>query len=171
MKFIFGLNTSTCGGWNPYDSKYMKDEETANKEIMNRLKSLTIQSTLELITCKAQKTWSSGTLYWTFINLENKNYNFLGFNFTTNYLNIIFSSLNEMIYYFTFICLIIGLISCVKNKYDNNSIFIFINILAINFIIYSLIEVQPRYNYLLHISMFIIASIGFDKLISLKKQP
>ncbi len=168
-KFILGLNTSTCGGYNDADIVYMVDKNTAQNEIVNRLKSLTFQSTIELVTCKAKKTWSSGTLYWTFLNLSNKNYSLLGYNFTTNDLNIILSSLNEILYYFVFIFLIIGLVSFKNNKCKNNYIFIFINVLAINFIVYSLIEVQPRYNYLLHISIFILATIGLDKLWSLKK--
>ena len=161
-KFILGLNQNTCGTYNEEDFKYMVDNETSKKEIINRLASLNPKTLTDLVTCKANITWSGGNLYWTFANLSSKNYHFLGITFNNNSLEETLNSLNKLIYYTAFILMFIGLSKELKNKETNLNILLFVNILAINFIVYSLIEVQPRYIYLFQISIFILASLGID---------
>ncbi len=163
-KFLLGSNYSTCGGYTNADGIYMKSKETAQKEIVNRIKKLGIRGSVELIGCKSKKTWSGGDLYWTFLNVDTKNHNILGLNLTTEDLQIILNSFNKLIYYIAFLLMIYGLFKTVKKKEYDIRILLFINILAINFIVYSLIEVQSRYIYLLQISIFILASLGFEEL-------
>ena len=163
-KFILGFNTKTCGTYNTNDFIYMKDEKTAQKEILIRIKSLTPRTTLELISCKSNIMWRGGTLEWTFANLKDKEYHILGLTLNNKSLEDILTSLNKLIYYYIFIIMLIGLYKYQKDKNQNINVLLFINILALNFIAYSLIEVQPRYTYLFQISIFILSSLGFEAL-------
>ena len=167
-KFILGLNTNTCGQYTDADGIYINNKTTANKEIMNRIKNLTPRTSIELISCKSKNLWSGGTLYWTFNGLENKTYNVLGFAFDTICINEILTSLNKIFYYLSFTLMIYGLIKYKSDK-SNYKVLLFVNILAINFIVYSLTEVQPRYIYLFEISIFILSSLGFEYLLKTQK--
>lgn len=54
-------------------------------------------------------------------------------------------------------------------KLSDNEL-IFINILILNLIVYSIIEVQERYIYLAQISIFILSSLGFDYIKKIKNE-
>ena len=58
--------------------------------------------------------------------------------------------------------LIIGLYNKFKNDKLNDNDLILINILVLNLVAYSIIEVQERYIYLAQISIFVLSSLGFD---------
>ncbi len=169
-KFILGLNQNTCGSYNEEDLIYMVDNETSKKEIINRLTILNPKTLTDLIVCKAGINWGGGNVSWTFANLPPKNYHILGLTFSNIGLEKTLNSLNKLIYYTAFILMLIGLVKYYKNKETNLNVLLFVNILAINFIVYSLIEVQPRYIYLLQISIFILASLGIDVLWSSKRK-
>ena len=161
-KFLVGLNTSTCGSYNEEDIVYMKTDEVAQKEIINRVTSLTPLSAINLFSCKAKIIWSGGALNWTFSNLEQQNYNILGINININDLEEICYSLNKIIYYYAFIMFIFGFYKKYKSKKIVTNELIFLNILILNLIVYSIIEVQERYIYLAQISIFILSSLGFE---------
>ncbi len=167
-KFILGLNTKTCGVYNTKDFEYLESKDMAQKEIINRIKKLTPRTTLELISCKSNIMWRGGTLDWTFANLKAHNYHILGLTFNQDEIEDILTSLNKLIYYYVFIIMLLGLYKYQKDKNANLDALLFLNILALNFVVYSLIEVQPRYIYLFQISIFILASLGFEALL-LKK--
>lgn len=169
-KFLVGLNTEYCGTYNLQDLVYMETKEKAKNEIKNRITSLTPRSAFELFSCKAKTTWNGGTLAWIFSDLEDKNYNILGLNFNKADLQEILSSLNKLIYYTALALLIIGLYNKVKENKINNIIILFANILILNLIVYSLIEIQSRYIYLVQISIFILASLGVDYLLERKEK-
>ena len=161
-KFLVGLNTDTCGSYNEEDIIYMETDEKAKQEIINRITSLTPKSALQLFSCKAKILWSGGTLSWTFNNLEKQEYNFLGIDLNKKDIEVILYYINKIIYYCVLIMLIIGLYNKFKNDKLNDSDLILINILILNLIAYSIIEVQERYIYLAQITIFILAGLGFD---------
>lgn len=94
----------------------------------------------------------------------------MGLNFNKADLQEIISSLNKLIYYTALALLIIGLYNKVKENKINNIIILFANILILNLIVYSLIEIQSRYIYLVQISIFILASLGVDYLLERKEK-
>ncbi len=161
-KFLLGFNYNTCGTYNDEDVVYMQDKETAKKEIRRRIKNLGFRGSLELISCKANIYWSGGYLDWTFSGLEEHNYKILGFNFSNNDLQNQLNNLNKIFYYTAFGLMIYGLYKYLKNKDKDRRVILLVNILAINFIVYSVIEVQPRYIYLAQIAIFILASLGLE---------
>lgn len=161
-KFLVGLNTDTCGSYNEEDIIYMETDEKAKQEIINRITSLTPKSALQLFSCKAKTMWSGGSLNWSFNNLEKQEYNFLGFTLNKKDIEEIFYHINKIIYYYALIMLIIGLYNKFKNDKLNDNDLILINILVLNLVAYSIIEVQERYIYLAQISIFVLSSLGFD---------
>ena len=148
----------------------MQNDETAKKEIINRNSSLTPRSALELFACKAKIIWSGGTLSWSFNSVKNQEFNFLSLHFSKQELQEILLSVNKIIYYYVLIMLILGFYRKYKvGKLSDNEL-IFINILILNLIVYSIIEVQERYIYLAQISIFILSSLGFDYIKKIKNE-
>ena len=64
---------------------------------------------------------------------------------------------------------IFGFYKKYKSKKIGTNELIFLNILILNLIVYSIIEVQERYIYLAQISIFILSSLGFDYINKIKK--
>lgn len=160
-KFIIGFN---CSGYSDNDIPFLGNGEATRTEIRNRIKSLSLQESLELSSCKITNQWDGGTLWWTFAGLENKNYTILNFQFTKQNLYDILSSFNKMIYFISLALATLGILTYTKKDKIDDNILYFINILAINFCVYLLIEVQSRYIYLLQISIFVLASLGIEYL-------
>ena len=64
---------------------------------------------------------------------------------------------------------VLGVIFNRKKIMKDNSIF-FLTLIMVTFGVYSLIEIQPRYTYFIHISLFVMSCYGYDLLIEKLKK-
>ena len=156
-KFILGFNYNSCGYYDDSDSQYQVDRETEISIIKERAFS-NLPRTGKLMICKIDHFWLSSDL-----NLESESYNDKTINIGN--VNIKFSSIfdkvvsfNSSIQIFILIMFILGLFVN-RKKIPNEALFLII-MCVITFFVFLFIEIQPRYAYFIHVSLFILASLG-----------
>lgn len=156
-KFILGFNYNSCGYYDDSDSQYQVDRETEISIIKERVFS-NLPRTGKLMICKIDHFWLSSDL-----NLESESYNDKTINIGN--VNIKFSSIfdkvvsfNSSIQIFILIMFILGLFVN-RKKIPNEALFLII-MCVITFFVFLFIEIQPRYAYFIHVSLFILASLG-----------
>ena len=134
-KFLLGFNYETCGYYTDDDSKYQVDRETEISIIKERALG-DLSRTGKLMLCKIDRFWLSSGLDLETGSFNDKSTNVLGFN-------VNFSDISNTAMDF------------------NKSVHIFIlGMFLITFFVFLFIEIQPRYMYFIHVSLFIVASLG-----------
>lgn len=163
-KFVLGFNHEKCGYYNREDEqKYLNNNSEEIKVIKERILSNPLKTT-ELFICKIDNFWLQSNISVKSDMYKNKVYNLAGFNIKFNDLQKIVISFNHYLYIITFIMCLFGIVYKRKKIIDNNSYF-FVIMMIVTFGIYLLIEIQPRYTYFIHISIFILSTYGYDYLI------
>lgn len=112
---------------------------------------------------KAKSFWLDNNLYWSNEYLNNKNLTILSKKVSGTKINEYLNALNSQVYIVIFAIALIGIISLIKNKYDQR-INVFIILLSAYFIVCLLIEIMNRYTYTPRVAIFILAGIGFEYL-------
>ena len=160
-KFVLGTNHETCGHYSYEDEVTILGNKDLQKEtIINRIKDPI--KDVELATCKINS-------FWTLNDFDVKSDTFNDkkiFNIDFNYIKKQVISINSIIYLTTLLMAIIGIIKYKKEMYRNNSI-LFVIYMITTFFLFLLIEIQARYTYFNIISIFIIASYGYEYVFNL----
>ncbi|MHB8061390.1 MAG: glycosyltransferase family protein [Ruminiclostridium sp.] len=168
-KFVIGLNSKTNGTYSQEDTDKLtqirnpkiRDEKSIEiiKERLSDHKNLAI-----LILNKQVVMWSGTdtSLEWGFGYLKDTGVNILGRNVTYKLFNDIIHKLEKTLYIFIFFMAIFGILVGYKRHKNVDVFTTFALIILINFVIYSLIEIQPRYRDFQMIFIFIIAAMGIE---------
>ena len=156
-KFILGFNYDTCGYYSDDDSKYQVDRETELAIIKERALG-DLPRTGKLMLCKVNHFWLSSDLDIEAGSFSDKKINILGFDLGFNSIFGTAVSFNSNINIFILVMFFMGLLFNYK-KISNDALF-FLIMTIISFFVFLFIEIQPRYEYFIHVSLFILASMG-----------
>lgn len=163
-KFVLGLNSDSCGYYTPSDEKYLNDENKELEVIKNRISVGPVKMG-KLLTCKINKFWLQTEISSKNEMYNDKTYNIFGINIKFKDLENIVVKFNSVLYIITLLMCILGLVFNRKKVIKDNSFF-FVILMMVTFFVYLLIEIQPRYAYFIHVSIFILSTYGYDYVLS-----
>ena len=156
-KFILGFNYESCGYYVDSDSQYQVNKETEIAIIKERALS-DLPRTGKLMLCKINRFWLSSGLNFETGSFYNKEFNVFGLNIKFSVIEDIVMSFNKHIQLTGLVLFFIG-IFVNRKKLSNEALFLLI-MTIITFFVFLFIEIQPRYAYFIHVSIFILASLG-----------
>lgn len=163
-KFVLGFNSDSCGYYTPSDEKYLNDENKELEVIKNRISVGPVKMG-KLLTCKINKFWLQTEISSKNEMYNDKTYNIFGINIKFKDLENIVVKFNSVLYIITLLMCILGLVFNRKKVIKDNSFF-FVILMMVTFFVYLLIEIQPRYAYFIHVSIFILSTYGYDYVLS-----
>ena len=163
-KFVLGFNSDSCGYYTPLDEKYLNDENKELEVIKNRI-SVSPTKMGKLLTCKINKFWLQTEISSKNEMYNDKTYNIFGINIKFKDLENIVVKFNSVLYIITLLMCIVGVVFNRKKVIKDNSFF-FVILMMVTFFVYLLIEIQPRYAYFIHVSIFILLTYGYDYILS-----
>lgn len=166
-KFVLGFNGDSCGYYDSNDEVYINDREKELEVIKERLNPSNVG---RLVLCKTNKMWLSNK-----IDVKDSSYDkayYIGnIKIKFNDLAYVVSLTNHYIFLFVMVMMILGVFRNRKDIINNESLF-FLIMVVVTYFVFLLIEIQPRYLYLIHPSIFILSAYGIEevmKKIKLKK--
>lgn len=163
-KFVLGTNPDTCGRYDTNDEIYVnnpsKELEVIKERINNPLK------VGKLIICKTNNFVLNGSLESSSGIYNDKTMHIMGFNISYKFLEDLVSEVNQVIYGFMILGLIIG-VTFKRKEILNSNLFYFYILFITNTLVYLLIEIQPRYTYFINVTVFILGSVGLKELLRL----
>lgn len=162
-KFVLGTNASTSGMYDTNDevnlSDYNKELEVIKERINSPLKII------NLIEKKTYKFILTNDLLSTSDIYNDKIINIGPLNLSFTFVENIVNGTNKVIYLFILISLIVGTITKKKDIISCTA-FYYLIFFIVNYVVYMLIEIHPRYTYYMLINMFILAGFGIDTIYS-----
>ena len=156
-KFILGFNYNTCGYYEDSDSQYQINRETEISIIKERALS-DLPRTGRLMLCKIDRFWLQSDLNMETAQYNDKTFSLFGNDIKMGNILDMIISVNGYIYMFVFLMFLLG-IFVNRKRLSNEALFLLI-MCVVTFFVFLLIEIQPRYAYFIHISIFILASLG-----------
>ena len=166
-KFVLGFNGDSCGYYDSNDEVYINDKEKELEIIKERLNPSNVG---RLVLCKTNRMWLSNK-----IDVKDSSYDkayYIGnIKIKFNDLADVVSLTNHYIFLFVIAMMILGAFRNRKDIIGNESLF-FLIMVVVAYFVFLLIEIQPRYLYLIHPSIFILSAYGIEevmKKIKLKK--
>lgn len=160
-KFLLGFNYESCGYYVDEDSKYQVSKEVEINEIKRRALE-DIPRTGKLMVCKINKFWLFSDLENEMGSFNDKSFKILGITIKFSKIKTLAIYLNKGINYIILLLFIIGII--INRKKIKNELLFLLIMVFITFGIYLFIEIQPRYLYFIHISIFALATLGINYL-------
>lgn len=166
-KFVLGFNGDSCGYYDSNDEVYINDKEKELEIIKERLNPSNVG---RLVLCKTNRMWLSNK-----IDVKDSSYDkayYIGnIKIKFNDLADVVSLTNHYIFLFVIAMMILGVFRNRKDIINNESLF-FLIMVVVAYFVFLLIEIQPRYLYLIHPSIFILSAYGIEEIlkkIKLKK--
>lgn len=166
-KFVLGFNGDSCGCYDANDEVYLNDKDKELEVIKERLNPSNVG---KLVLCKTNKMWLSNK-----IDVKDSSYDkayYIGnIKIKFNDLADVVSLTNHYIFLFVMVMMILGLFRNRKDIINNERLF-FLIMVVVAYFVFLLIEIQPRYLYLIHPSIFILSAYGIEEIlkkIKLKK--
>lgn len=156
-KFVLGFNYETCGYYTDDDSKYQVNRETEINIIKERALG-DLSRTGKLMLCKIDHFWLSSGLELETGSFNDKSMNLFGINIKFSDLSSTAMNFNQSVHIFILVMFFIGILVN-RKKLCNEALFLLI-MCFITFFVFLFIEIQPRYMYFIHVSLFILASLG-----------
>ena len=160
-KFVLGFNYDTCGYYTDDDSKYQIDRETEISIIKERALG-DLSRTGRLMLCKIDHFWLSSGLDLETGSFNDKSMNILGVQVEFSDLSNVAMNFNQSVHIFILIMFLIG-VFVNRKRLCNEALFLLI-MCFITFFVFLFIEIQPRYMYFIHVSLFILASLGIKSI-------
>ena len=156
-KFVLGFNGDSCGYYDANDEVYINDKEKELEVIKERLNPSNVG---QLVLCKTNRMWLSNK-----IDVKDSSYDkayYIGnIKIKFNYLADVLSLTNHYIFLFVMAMMILGAFRNRKDIINNESLF-FLIMVVVAYFVFLLIEIQPRYLYLVHPSIFILSAYGIE---------
>lgn len=150
-KFLLGFNKNTFGKYDINDEIYLGDLEAEKKEIRNRITNFKELPRLFYEKIRIQ------FLYEDF----GTSFDETNFHLSTNkFKNTIFNYTKVM----NFTIILLAFLGIVKNQNRKKESFFFIINLLLFFFVYLLIEICARYYYYPQITIFILTSLGIERI-------
>lgn len=162
-KFVLGFNYDSCGYYVDSDSQYQIDRDTELNIIKERALS-NLPRTGNLLLCKINRFWLSPSLDMEMGSFSSKEINFLGLNIKFSNIGKIVTDFNSYIQILVLSLFVLG-IFVYRKSLSNISLFLLI-MCMVTFGVFLFIEIQPRYAYFIHISVFILSSLGIKYMYS-----
>lgn len=166
-KFVLGFNGDSCGYYDSNDEVYLNDKDKELEVIKERLNPSNV---CRLVLCKTDRMWLSNK-----IDVKDSSYDrvyYIGnIKIKFNDLANVVSLTNHYIFLFVIALMILGVFRNRKDIINNENLF-FLIMVVVAYFVFLLIEIQPRYLYLIHPSIFILSAYGIEevmKKIKLKK--
>lgn len=166
-KFVLGFNGDSCGYYDANDEVYLNDKEKELEVIKERLNPSNVG---RLVLCKTDRMWLSNK-----IDVKDSSYDrvyYIGnIKIRFNDLANVVSLTNHYIFLFVIAMMILGVFRSRKDIIGNENLF-FLIMVVVAYLVFLLIEIQPRYLYLIHPSIFILSAYGIEevmKKVKLKK--
>lgn len=166
-KFVLGFNGDSCGYYDANDEVYLNDKDKELEVIKERLNPSNVG---RLVLCKTDRMWLSNK-----IDVKDSSYDrvyYIGnIKIKFNDLANVVSLTNHYIFLFVIAMMILGVFRSRKDIINNENLF-FLIMVVVAYLVFLLIEIQPRYLYLIHPSIFILSAHGIEevmKKIKLKK--
>lgn len=166
-KFVLGFNGDSCGYYDSNDEVYINDKEKELEIIKERLNPSNVG---RLVLCKTNRMWLSNKIDVKDSSYD-KAYCIGNIKIKFNDLANVVSLTNHYIFLFVMVMMILGVFRNRKDIINNESLF-FLIMVVVAYFVFLLIEIQPRYLYLIHPSIFILSAYGIEevmKKIKLKK--
>lgn len=163
-KFVLGTNLDTCGRYDSKDEIYLGDKSRELEIIKERVNSpLKIG---KLLVCKTNNFVLNGSLESSSGIYNDKTIHIMGVNISYKLLEDLVSGVNQVIYGFMIIGLIIG-VTFKRKEILKSNLFYFYILFITNTLVYLLIEIQPRYTYFINVTVFILGSVGLKEILKL----
>lgn len=159
-KFVLGFNHESCGYYSAEDEKYLNDKEKEIEVIKERINVSPLKMA-KLMTCKVNHFWLQSDISSKNEMYSNKTYNIFGMQIRFTDIEKIVISFNTTLYIITFLMCIIGVIFN-RKKIVKDKAYFFVIMMIVTFFVYLLIEIQPRYAYFIHVSIFILSTYGYE---------
>ena len=166
-KFVLGFNGDSCGYYDYNDEVYINNKKKELEIIKERLNPSNVG---RLVLCKTNRMWLSNK-----IDVKDSSYDkayYIGnIKIKFNDLANVVSLTNHYIFLFVMVMMILGVFRNRKDIINNESLF-FLIMVVVAYFVFLLIEIQPRYLYLIHPSIFILSAYEIEevmKKIKLKK--
>lgn len=163
-KFVLGFNHEKCGYYDDNDTYLLQNKEKELKVIKQRVFVSPIKMT-KLMSCKTINFWLQSNIEAKNEMYMNKKINIMGE--TINFVDIVNAILkfNSYLYIITFLMCIVGVIFNRKKIIESEAMF-FVILMIVTFFVYLLIEIQPRYAYFIHVTIFILSTYGYDYMLN-----
>lgn len=159
-KFVLGFNGDSCGYYDSNDEVYINDKEKELEVIKERLNPSNVG---RVVLCKTNRMWLSNK-----IDVKDSSYDkayYIGnIKIKFNDLADVVSLTNHYIFLFVMVMMILGVFRNRKDIINNESLFFLITVVVAYFV-FLLIEIQPRYLYLIHPSIFILSAYGIEEIL------
>jgi hypothetical protein len=163
-KFVLGLNHETGGRYTDADSIYLNNREAAVEVIKSRL-FVPVSELMDLFGRKIKTFWVGSSNGWTFNTFLSNGITVMGKTVMRAEEARNVTAMMSWIMIFVYVLIIIGILGYLRNKEYNKNIYLILNQAFITFVVYLLIEVQPRYIYHIQISAIILASLGISEIV------
>jgi hypothetical protein len=164
-KFLLGFNYESCGYYVEDDARFQVSKEIEMNEIKRRALEDPIR-TGKLMVCKVDRFWLSSGLEDEMGSFNDKSFNILGINIKFSRIKDMAIILNKGINIIILTLMLLGLV--VNRKNIKNEVLFLLIMILITFGIYLFIEIQPRYLYFVHVSVFALATLGINYIQELK---
>jgi hypothetical protein len=168
-KFVIGLNPKTNGGYSEEDADKLtavKDPELRDKMSIRLIKKRlsSPKGLARLIIAKQVVMWAGldNSTEWGFSYLKDTDVYILGMNISYDFFIHFLEKTEKSFYIILLLMAIFGILYVYKTRKNTYGINIISLTILLNFVVYSLIEIQTRYRDFQMIFMFIIASIGIE---------
>lgn len=163
-KFVLGFNHESCGYYSTDDEKYLNDKEKQMEVIKERVTVSPVKM-IKLMSCKIGRFWLQSDISSKNEMYSNKTYDVLGIQVKFTDIENIVIGFNTVLYIITFLMCIIGVFFN-RKKIIKDKAYFFVIMMIVTFFVYLLIEIQPRYAYFIHVSIFILSTYGYEMVLN-----
>ncbi len=162
-KFVCGLDYSSMGQYSKNGELVFNDHDKEIEYIKNNLK-MPLNNYLKLFNNKINIFWHINDYNWV---LQNEKINLFDADINKTALLKTVSRYDVILYIPILLFLLINLINTIVKKKMNKEEILLMIMIIINFLVYLIIEVQPRYSYTIKILLYILSSGGISYIINL----
>lgn len=153
------MNLNSYGGYTTENVEIFEAEDKFSY-VVEKIDELSFTKFIELAIVKAKRQFGVADTFWV-TSQFGETIQIFGLHITSNLVRKSIEIINYYSYLILFFFMILGLYYCLKTNSKNYSL-IFVNVIAINLIVYTFVEISSRYSYLFQISMFILSALGID---------
>ncbi len=163
-KFVLGFNHESCGYYSADDEKYLNDKEKQIEVIKERITVNPVKMA-KLMACKIDHFWLQSDISSKNEMYSNKTYDVFGVQVRFTDIEKIVIGFNTILYMITLLMCIVGVFFN-RKKIINDKAYFFVIMMIVTFFVYLLIEIQPRYAYFIHVSIFILSTYGYEMVLN-----
>lgn len=162
-KFVLGFNHETLGSYSDADSIYLSDREAMRALIKQRV-LVPVGDLFSLFTAKIGRFWNGSGIEWSLGHLYGESVGFLGKRYEILDAAVFLTDMSKWSLVFAYALSVLGTVRAVVKKTVTSGLVTVVNTVFVTFGVYLLVEIQPRYAYLVQMTVFILAALGIASL-------